>query len=769
MRHVLVGVVACSFLAAACDKPDEVYKKLPKDFDPDIANGFVNNNMYYNGAKPYEDETLVYDPGIATVEVCSDSEIAAKQTWMVEQPVIPMQGAGGLDMRGGDDWSGLTVDEAQSPDMLCQALYYADGIAAWGDYYELITWWDTQTREIDALMVRSGYKGTLEAGDFVFEVNEPIMKGTTALARGDGSARDPRSELNMREMDQELIRAFRPQIDNPDAVDCVEAGSCYIIMSGTLPVLVFMSVEAYIVLEPIQWHIVNIQLAIKRPFTIGMGRAEVSGITPTIYGTAAAGIPDCEVTFDTDWSHISSECMTDDDSLEMAQITSVYGYEYVQVVFGGVLLYFHRSDLRTDEILPIEPTPEAGDLADIVSINAGYEGDFSMPYSEILGYFKASLDAAIRDEVTTLGTSDPTGVEKIKLPTDTLLPTTVTARYPDRLRPGGIWAAFCEEDANGDTIYDSCAEHSSGRPTLPLVSSLKDYVSAALADAVTPKLEDPSFYVMHFERAMGQYFNGGTALVDDQINFRPTSSRPDRVYATMVIPSGGTNYTIGVYYGGNDDRIHFIDFQKGSSRMEDALYVDAGLPTPSDPARDYFTFMHLMTSPRMGLGAQGTIVVEDSDLRPDIRRAVIHITMGSGTEVEVLAPYMEASAITGYWIPLEGPHQLFQPADYIYLYGPTIGAAFYLQPVTYGSTEMEVTGITGNAFFGDVYFCGFPVRMGDYADELLQLIEEGSWECNIEVRYSENREFITSLTDIEGQMKLYVSNNMIDQVFAWLR
>jgi hypothetical protein len=143
--------------------------------------------------------------------------------------------------------------------------------------------------------------------------------------------------------------------------------------------------------------------------------------------------------------------------------------------------------------------------------------------------------------------------------------------------------------------------------------------------------------------------------------------------------------------------------------------------------------------------------------------------MGSGSEVEVLAPYMEASAITGYWIPLEGPHMLFQPADYIYLYGPTIGAAFYLQPVSYGSTEMEVTGITGSAFFGDVYFCGFPVRMGDYADELLDLIEEGAWECDIEVRYSENREFITSLTDIEGQMKLYISNNMVDQVFAWLR
>ena len=143
MRHVLLGAVAMAFLASACDKPDEVYHKLPKDFDPGIANGFANNNAYYNGSKGFEDETLIYDVGVATVEVCSDSEIAAKQSWMVEQPIQPMKGGGGLDMRGGDEWGGLTIDEAQSPDMLCQALYYGDGIAAWGDYYEVIAFWDT--------------------------------------------------------------------------------------------------------------------------------------------------------------------------------------------------------------------------------------------------------------------------------------------------------------------------------------------------------------------------------------------------------------------------------------------------------------------------------------------------------------------------------------------------------------------------------------------------------------------------------------------------
>ena len=255
MRRVLLGLSVLLVVAAGCDQPSEIYEDRPSDYDPVAGNGLDPITTHYTGTKGFGDETLDYAPSGPTVEVCSDSEVSTKQTEMVNQPIIPMQGAGGLDMTGGDEWLGLTVDEAQTPDGLCQALYYGDGIAAWGDYYELIAFFDEQTREIDDILVRSGYKGTVEAGGFLFEINEAIEKDGIPLSRGDGSSRDPRTEDNMREMDRALIRAFRPSLD-ADQVDCVEAGSCYIIMSGTLPVLVFMSTGLYVVLEPVQQHIV---------------------------------------------------------------------------------------------------------------------------------------------------------------------------------------------------------------------------------------------------------------------------------------------------------------------------------------------------------------------------------------------------------------------------------------------------------------------------------------------------------------------------------
>ncbi len=777
MRRSLIGTLVCMLALAGCDKPDEVYDKLPDDYDPDISNGFSNVSRFYTGTKGFIDESLEYDPGIATVEVCSDREIADKQVTMVNQPIIPMVGAGGLNMQG-TDWSGLTVDEAQSPDMLCQALYYGDGIAAWGDYYELIAFWDTQTREIDDILVRTGYKGVITAegsagdvdeGTFLFEVNEAITLDGTQLNRGDGGSRDPRTDENMRKMDRALIESFRPGLD-ADAVDCVDAGSCYIILSGTLPVLVFMSVGLYVVLEPIQQHIVQIEVTLKRPFTIGMGRAEVTGITPTIYGTTAAGIPDCVVTYDSDWADIEADCLGA-DSMDMAQVNATYGYEYVVSQMGGTLLYFERSGLAVDEILPIEPTLESGDLVTVLSINAAYEGEFSMPYSDILGIFKTRLDTAIRAEIPSLAPTDPTGVEKLRLPNDPDLPADVQARYPDRLRPGGIYAAFCEDDGpDMDTVYDRC-EESAGRPVLPLIRTLGTYVSAALGSAITPRLTGTSFYVQEFEKAMGQYFNGGVALEDDQINFTPNTSRPDTIYALMSITGLADRYTVGLYYGGNDDRIHFINWEKGSTRMEEVLYRDAELPTPNFPSNDTFTMAHLMDSPRLGIdeehGAVGTVTI--AEVVPETRRALIDIKMGATETRQVLAPYLPASSVTGYWVPLAGPHSQFVPSEFFQLYGGTINAAFYLLPESLDSEDLEVVAVTASGFFGEVSFCGFQVRIGDYADELLGQMEDAAWPCATIVRLSENREFITAIYDMDAQMGLFVTNNMIDQVYAWKR
>ncbi|MBN1945780.1 MAG: hypothetical protein JW797_08885 [Bradymonadales bacterium] len=766
MRRLLPGLLLGLLLVWGCDQPDEIYQDLPDNYDRVVANGFTHTNThYFTGSKDFTDPTASVAPVGPSIEVCSDNEVSQRWAWMVNQPIVPMKGAGGLDMTGGEDWSGLTVDEAQSPDNLCQPAYMGDGVVAWGDYYELVAFFDTETRLIDGMLVWPGYLGTIEAGDFVFEMNEPIVRNGIPLTRNDGSNRDPKTDNLMREMDRALISAFRPGID-AEEVDCVETGSCYILTFGTQPVLVFMSVEIYVSLEPTQQRIDQIDMGLKRPFRIAMGDAEVVGVTPTIYGTTAAGIPDCEVTYGTDWADIQANCLAG-DPMAMASIVAVYGYEQMYVQMGGVTLYLERPGLAVDEILPLEPVPQAGDTVAILSVNAAYEGDFAMPYSDILRIFKDNLDQAIRDEVPTLGPDDPTGVERLRTPDDPNLPPEVAARYPDRLRPGGIFGAFCQDDGpDDDSYYDSCLLDANGRATMPLTRTLIGLVATTLQSQVTTRLTDSVFYTQQFLRAMGEYFNDAP-LVDDQVNYTP-SGVSDRLYAIITLFPDEGSFTFNAMYGGNEDRLHFFNFQEGATRMEEVLLLDAELRTPTDPTpTGVFTLQHLMGSPRLGLGATGTVSIVA--LHPEMRRALFDIQMSSSESVEVLAPYLEASTISGYFIPIEGPRSQFQPADYFRLYGNTFDAGFFMLPDDDDPEQMEIVAIGGYSFFGDVYFCGFPVRIGDYADKLLEQIQDVGYPCELIVRRSENREFITSLSDLDSQIQLYVANNMIEQVFVWER
>ena len=752
-------------LLAGCDKPDQVYKSLPSNFDPAGANGLKPIATHFTGKKGWLDETLGSVATVPTTEVCTTSEVAAKAAQMVNQPILPMKGAGGLDMTGGAGWKGLTIDDVQSKDVLCQAIYYGDGVAAWGDNYELVVFFDATTRLIDDILVESGYVGTLAAGDFVFALNESITNAGVKMDASDGSARDPRTEDSMRSIDRALIKAFRPSLD-ASQIDCVASGSCYIIMSGTTPVLVFMSVGLYVVVEPQEQRIIDLEIQLKRPFRIGVGEVNVDGVKPTLHGTAAGGIPDCQVTYGTTWKHIKEKCLGD-DPMAMATVQAGNGYENIVVHMGGVLLYLERPGLAADQILPAAPILDDADVVTIVSVNAEYEGDFSMPYSDVLTIYKANLEKLIRAEVPALTDADSTGVDLLRVPNDPNLPADVRHAYPDRLRPGGIYAVFCLPDVGVDGKYVQCFQDSAGRYPMPLVNALSSIVAQSLGPNLTARLAEPSLYVQQFEQALAEHFNGGPIL-PEQINLSPDAGAPDRIYATATLFADQTSYTINVYYGGNDDRMHFLNFQRGASRMETVLMRDAALPTPNDATPSgVFTLAHLVDSPRMGLGAAGTITVDH--LVNDTRRALLKVAMGDTETATILAPFNPASSVSGYWRPQKGPIDTFVPADSFRLYGNTIDAGFFLLPSAPGADSLSVVAIQGYTFFGDVGFCGFPTHVGAYASDLLAQIDAAGYPCKLIVRKTENREFVSELADLDSQVSLTVANNMVTSVLAWLQ
>jgi hypothetical protein len=105
---------------------------------------------------------------------CSPEQQFAAFGKMVLQPVVPPRMFGGLDLANGDDWKGLTIDDAQKS--LCAANPIAEVDEAdkdpnsptqqvgWGvaPNYQVVVEYDKTSRKIDFFQLNAGYQGTLD-------------------------------------------------------------------------------------------------------------------------------------------------------------------------------------------------------------------------------------------------------------------------------------------------------------------------------------------------------------------------------------------------------------------------------------------------------------------------------------------------------------------------------------------------------------------------------------------------------------------------------
>src|SRR5437867_1622348 len=95
-------------LAGCEDGPRQIYSPTPSG-----ARDFWNNANtpgYVDEAKaPF----VVDVGGTNKQELCSGPEKAARWAQMVKEPITPGRKGAGLDLAGGDDWHGLTIEEAE--------------------------------------------------------------------------------------------------------------------------------------------------------------------------------------------------------------------------------------------------------------------------------------------------------------------------------------------------------------------------------------------------------------------------------------------------------------------------------------------------------------------------------------------------------------------------------------------------------------------------------------------------------------------------------
>ncbi len=181
MRRILLGFVLSSSLAlvAGCeDGPNQPFKAAP-DNAGNEWNDKKSSPVSADAGQSYVSNNAA--AGSTLQDICTGAEKAKRWKAMGENPLIPYRGGAGIDMRGGDSWTGITVSDAEK--LLCQGDSVDTDAVSWGDQQQVIASFNTATRKINSMMFLPGYEpGVLTAksregaDEFQVRVNKVIAK-----------------------------------------------------------------------------------------------------------------------------------------------------------------------------------------------------------------------------------------------------------------------------------------------------------------------------------------------------------------------------------------------------------------------------------------------------------------------------------------------------------------------------------------------------------------------------------------------------------------
>ena len=731
MRRYLSFVLGVALIAGCEEGPEQIYKPLPDNFNPEMYNGRTAGGHVETGTQDFTWSTSGKQED--TAKICEGDEQAKRWAKMVKEPIIPTRGAGGIDLRGNPEWTGLTLDDAQQ--ILCQASPWDDGLAYWGDNAEMVVIYDTKTRVIDRLYLLPGYEGTIEAGGYVVALNQQVMKDAAPVI-GPTTNQDMLRKLNIA-----MLKKYRPEVKNPDQRDCVALGTCYVEDWYTSKRFRLLDLMLDFDMEPETERITGLGINLIRDFDFAKNPATfVSSPMP------AAGLPPvpliktstgCALTLGVPWSHVTGKCM-DIDPEAKALVRPVWSNEALGADMGSMYLYLERPSLAADAVIPDTTTKAAAtDVVAAIEFNQFHKGPLSISRNTLFAAYFARVVAAVQ----------------------ALLPSVDMTAKLANLKPYGDGTQL----TLGPRRIEDCNETPCEQTTLTkrVRQLVEDEVKAAgltLPDAIK---NEKNFFVEPFMRELIKTFNDDKEPTSSELHTYVTSESAQILVLRLLRQIGGEHYTLFVYYDNLGDQVIYVYFKKGARRAEKALLADAkDMQYDKKQGDGIFRLWNLANSPRIGLGKK----MLPSKTMPATQKAVVKVN--TMPQVEALVNYLPQSGLSGFGIPIEGKRDKFVPTAYFGFPGTAVGASFY------ADKNGPIKAVSSSSFYDKLDFCG--LKFGLY-DKVTDQIPTLPSTCDFILSYSENGKYITGISTyvdspdpaLKMGLRMWVTDGRMDGAYYW--
>lgn len=328
--------------------------------------------------------------------VCSPERKAIRWAALTQMPLSPPRQAAGVDLAGGDAWTGITVEQAEQAN--CQSDPAPDLFGrgnptrTWGLQAEVAFEYLAASRRIVGLRVSAGYQGALSFasadGAHRFQVvpGAPILRDGAPLSLDWSAAGRRAFAAQADEITRALLFTFAPLLGaDPPAVLCLDGGRC---SRGQgeggaawleVPVLglrLWVDQPGVPALAAVVTRI-DQRLGKILPWSGQSALLKLDASGPTAQAGALGGARACTLALGVRYGDFRAGCLqtTGEAARDLAQENQLLGgrgHDAQRFAFDlpGLRLDFLAAGLADGEVLRDADVPAAGDLATRLSVDA---------------------------------------------------------------------------------------------------------------------------------------------------------------------------------------------------------------------------------------------------------------------------------------------------------------------------------------------------------------------------------------------------------------
>jgi hypothetical protein len=254
---------------------------------------------------------------------------------------------------------------------------------------------------------------------------------------------------------------------------------------------------------------------------------------------------------------------------------------------------------------------------------------------------------------------------------------------------------------------------------------------------------------------MLKIFNDGKAPTATELYMFFGDDTAQVMYGRLARKFAGARHSVTVAFHNKSDQLLTLFFKTGALRTENVLFRDAEL-TNTDGV---FRLWNLAKSPRIGLAK----VLFPKTVNIATQNAVVTLPLDPTTDV--LAAYHKEDSLSGYSTPIEGQHDLFNPAAYFGFSGNVVGAALHAS-----GKDGIIKSVASGAFYDKLDFCGVKVGLFDSVDALIKALPS---TCDDILNYSENGKTLVAMSTIVQTtpfkigLRLFFTAGRVDSARYW--